>query len=258
MRLTLLLSLLLFLAGCVFTESVFTVNKDNSVDFTFIKKISKELAAEIEENPTDVSAEDSLRYTELGMVISRYEDDYSVGTQIQRHYKTAGELNQIPLLADSTALQGAPMIRESAGQGHTLWTVSYRPNIRKMLAGGGGQPDADVEEMLDTVESVLNNKVTWKVPFEVVATNAKIRNDSLGVYTWEFEGAQGDSIYLQYKVPRGIAVSALKLLSVKWLAPTVGLLALLAFLLLRKKKPREEVYRQIPKETPTPPPDDQP
>jgi len=80
-----------------------------------------------------------------------------------------------------------------------------------------------------------------------VNTNAKIRNDSLGVYTWEFKGVEGDSIYLQYKVPSP-AAAAKKFGFLLWGIPLLVVLGLALYFLLRKKKEQPQKVYQAPQE----------
>lgn len=233
MRLTLVLCAVLLLAGCVFTESVFTVNEDNSVDFSFIKMVSKKISDEIMPDQEESVLEDSLAYGKFGMAVKAFEDKDNRGVQADGHFSRVTDLNLFPLLADSTKAPSAPLVKEEKSTDHSLFTISYKPDVMKAM--NAGQEDSEQEEMNEVMDQVLENKVTWKVPFEVVNTNAKIRNDSLGVYTWEFKGVEGDSIYLQYKVPSP-AAAAKKFGFLLWGIPLLAVLGLALYFLLRKKK----------------------
>ena len=245
MRLTLVLCAALLLAGCVFTESVFTVNKDNSVDFSFIKMVSKKISDEIMPDQEESVLEDSLAYGKFGMAVKAFEDKDNRGVQADGHFSRITDLNLFPLLADSTKAPSAPLVKEEKSTDHSLFTISYKPDVMKAM--NAGQEDSEQDEMNEVMDQVLENKVTWKVPFEVVNTNAKIRNDSLGVYTWEFKGVEGDSIYLQYKVPSP-AAAAKKFGFLLWGIPLLVVLGLALYFLLRKKKEQPQKVYQAPQE----------
>lgn len=246
MRLTLVLCAALLLAGCVFTESVFTVNEDNSVDFSFIKMVSKKISDEIMPDQEESVLEDSLAYGKFGMAVKAFEDKDNRGVQADGHFSRVTDLNLFPLLADSTKAPSAPLVKEEKSADHSLFTISYKPDVMKAM--NAGQEDSEQEEMNEVMDQVLENKVTWKVPFEVVNTNAKIRNDSLGVYTWEFKGVEGDSIYLQYKVPIPAAAAAKKFGFLLWGIPLLAVLGLALYFLLRKKKEQPQTVYQAPQE----------
>jgi len=246
MRLTLVLCAVLLLAGCVFTESVFTVNEDNSVDFSFIKMVSKKISDEIIPNQEESVLEDSLAYGKFGMAVKAFEDKDNRGVQADGHFSRITDLNLFPLLADSTKAPSAPLVKEEKSTDHSLFTISYKPDVMKAM--NAGQEDSEQEEMNEVMNQVLENKVTWKIPFEVVNTNAKIRNDSLGVYTWEFKGVEGDSIYLQYKVPTPAVAAAKKFGFLLWGIPLLAVLGLALYFLLRKKKEQPQTVYQAPQE----------
>ena len=109
MRLTLVLCAALLLAGCVFTESVFTVNEDNSVDFSFIKMVSKKISDEIMPDQEESVLEDSLAYGKFGMAVKAFEDKDNRGVQADGHFSRITDLNLFPLLADSTKAPSAPL-----------------------------------------------------------------------------------------------------------------------------------------------------
>ena len=132
MRLTLVLCAVLLLAGCVFTESVFTVTEDNSVDFSFIKMVSKKISDEIMPDQEESVLEDSLAYGKFGMAVKAFEDkdnrcpwtDISAGSPTSTY----------SLLADSTKVPSAPLVKESAD--HSLSTISYKPDVMKAMNAG--------------------------------------------------------------------------------------------------------------------------
>ncbi len=247
MRLTLVLCAALLLAGCVFTESVFTVNKDNSVDFSFITKVTKEYYAD---DHIATVKEDSVRFAQYGLVTTAYEDEQTKGSRSEKHFARISDLNEFPLLADTTKAPLPSVVREEKTTGHSLFTISYKPDVFKVWRAGDNAPQDEMDGML---ANAVENKVTWKVPFEVVSTNAKVRNDTLGVYSWEFEGAEGDSIYLQYKVPSPAATAAKKLGSLLWVLPLLAGLGVALYFLLRKKKPQPQAVDQAPPEADWPP-----
>ncbi len=255
MRLTLVLCAALLLAGCVFTESVFTVNKDNSVDFSFTKKISKEVGKGMMD-PEEGIRDDSLAYATYGMGVKAFEDEENIGVTADRQFGRITDLNAFPLLADTTKVPLSSLVREEKTSGGSLLTISYKPDMNKIMSAG--KADGDADETAEMMDQVLKNKITWKVPFEVVSTNAKVRNDTLGVYSWEFEGTEGDSIFLQYKVPTPAAAMAKKLSSLLWVIPLLAVLGVALFFLLRKKKPQPQTQFQSPLESNWPPREDAP
>ena len=266
MRLTLVLCAALLLAGCIFTEYVFTVNEDNSVDFSYITAMSKEYYTD---EFAESVQEDSVRNTEYGMVIKSYEDEQTKGTLREKHFDKIADLNDFPLLTDSTKTESQPMVTEEKKADHSLYTISYRPKILT-----GGDEDFEENEMAAMVVQMLENKVTWKVPFEVVSTNATTKNDSLGVYTWEFKGVEGDSIYLQYKVPNSAAGSGKGSRFVPWIVVALAVLSTLLWLPNWKKQRAQKAEQttqepdmqaqdaaqgedHFPEETKTTPPEEQ-
>ncbi|MGI6198839.1 MAG: hypothetical protein ACOYIS_06930 [Candidatus Cloacimonadaceae bacterium] len=266
MRLTLILCAALLLTGCLFTEYVFTVNKDNSVDMSYTTAISKEYYSE--ELFSSSPEEDSLQNVEYGITTKAFEDETTKGTTREKHFDLITDLNEFPLLADSTQTAPKPMVTEEKKADHSLFTISYKPTLL-----GGKSEDFEQGETAEMAAKMLKNKVTWKVPFEVVNTNAKVRDDSLGVYTWEYTGAEGDSIYLQYKVPNSTAAGKASSI-IPWIIVALAVLSTLLWLPNRKKSraqaaqqdtPEPELHAQddaqgeehSPEETKTTPPEEQ-
>jgi hypothetical protein len=252
MRPFLALCALLLLTGCVFTESLFIINKDNSVDMSIVTKKAKDVG----EAPD--AKVDTLDYNGTAVVVAPFEEGEYNGTQMKAHFSLITDLNTFPLVADTTLLPAHPMVKKETHPTYSVYTISYKPNATKPFDGGesslGDKNSEEYKEMAAMLKEILDNKVTWKVPFEVLATNAKAKNDTLGIYTWEFEGAEGDSIYLQYKVPLDAGQVAKKLFSINWIVPVLVLITgLILYLLLRRKKPKQVVYYQNPPEEQQPP-----
>ena len=266
MRLTLILCAALLLTGCLFTEYVFTVNEDNSVDMSYTTAINKEYYSE---DLFSSSEEDSLKNDEYGMTTKTFEDEKTKGTTREKHFDLITDLNEFPLLADSTQAAPKPMVTEEKKADHSLFTISYKPKLM-----GDKNEELEQDEMAKTIAQAIENKVVWKVPFEVVSTNAKVRDDSLGVYTWEYTGVEGDSIYLQYKVPASAAGSGKSSGSVIWIVIALAVLSTALWLPNWRKRRAQataqataepELHEQAdaqgeehsPEETKTTPPEEQ-
>jgi len=235
MKRILLLALTLFiLTGCVFTESEFTINKDNSVDFRFMKGIDKSQDGEKTE---DMVKEDSLRYVPYNFSVKAWENDKYRGTESIGKVQNILELNKLPMVADTSSTNQPSVVRKEETSTHDLYTISYLPNVMELI--GGGQIEEDNEEYKDIMAAMLatfEHKITWKVPFKVIATNASTKNDSLGVYTWDIKGAPADSIYLQYEVPKKLAIFGRKSSPLTWIiiGLVVVVLALMFFNMFKK------------------------
>lgn len=266
MRLTLILCAALLLTGCLFTEYVFTVNKDNSVDMSYTTAVSKEYYSE---DLFPSIEEDSLKNDEYGMTTKTFEDEKTKGTTREKHFDRITELNEFPMFADSTQTAPKPMVTEEKKADYSLFTISYKPTLMGEIS-----EDLTQDEMAEMVSKMLENKVIWKVPFEVVSTNAKIRDDSLGVYTWEYKGAESDSIYLQYKVPNSAAGSGKGSRFVPWIVVALAVLSTLLWLPHWKKSRAQKAEQttqepdiqaqdtaqgkdHYPEETKTTPPEEQ-
>ena len=231
MKRILLLALTLFiLTGCVFTESEFTINKDNSVDFRFMKGIDKSQDGEKTE---DMVKEDSLRYVPYNFSVKAWENDKYRGTESIGKVQNILELNKLPMVADTSSTNQPSVVRKEETSTHDLYTISYLPNVMELI--GGGQIEEDNEEYKDIMAAMLatfEHKITWKVPFKVIATNASTKNDPLGVYTRDIRRS-ADSIYLHMKCPK-LAILAGNLLLTWIIGLVVVVLALMFFNMFKK------------------------
>ena len=231
MRITWLTIVLVLLAGCVYTDTEITVNKDNSIDFRYIKSIRKDV--EFGDDTEEMVHNDSLDYSSLNVNVKAWENDRYRGTETTRHLGNVMDLNTFPLVSDTTIIRQPRVVSLHSEPTYDVYTVSYFPKLKYEP----GEEDAgDSEEIVEHIQKQFEHKITWKVPFEVVATNAKTRNDSLGVFTWEFKGVTADSIYLQYRVPTTVTeiVKKSPRIIIYILVPIAFLVVL--FLLLRKRK----------------------
>ena len=236
MKRIILLALTLFiLTGCVFTESEFTVNKDNSVDIRFLKGIEKD--APLGEEVKDMVKEDSLRYMPYRFSVKDWENDKYRGTESTGKVKNILDLNKLPMVADTSGTNQPSAIRKEEASTHDLYTISYLPNVMELIGNVDDEENGEYKAIMAAMLSTFEHKITWKVPFKVVATNASTKNDSLGVYTWDIKGAPADSIYLQYEVPKKLSIFGKKSSPLTWIiiGLVVVVLALMFFNMFKKR-----------------------
>ena len=173
-----LLFICLLLSSCVKYDATISVNKDHSMDFSFISAIKKEYASQMN------NTEDYDKYKEEGFVVDSYVTDEYEGYKVSKHYVSIDEVSSTDIDTSTLTDNDDKLFNVKKGFFKNTYSAKLVSNDTNEIMDKSSMYEEDSEELKELMKQ-FDLKFNLNLPYQVKTSNATSISEDKKHLVWD-------------------------------------------------------------------------
>lgn len=182
----------LLLSSCVKYNATMTINKDRSMDFSFISAIKSEYANQMQD-----SKEDYDKYKEEGYIVEEYVDKEYKGYKVSKHFVNIDDVSSDNVDTVKLTDNDDKFFNVKKGFFKNTYTAKLISNDTDDLNEKASMYENAGEEAQELLKS-FDFKFNLILPYEVVTSNATSVSEDKKFLTWDLTKMKDSNIEFQF------------------------------------------------------------
>ena len=153
-----LLFICLLLSSCVKYDATISVNKDHSMDFSFISAIKKEYASQMN------NTEDYDKYKDEGYIVDSYVTDEYEGYKVSKHYVSIDEVSSTDIDTSTLTDNDDKLFNVKKGFFKNTYSAKLVSNDTNEIMDKSSMYEEDSEELKELMKQ-FDLKFNLNLPY---------------------------------------------------------------------------------------------